>query len=182
MSTPYQRIENHEQVLSAFGYWPRFHDAEVRSLRLDRNEVVFGPIHEACIDVCLHAFEWTDHVPPAFNHHLVQFRFRGVEDLAIEGFNHQNAVLEFKVEDCAVQPDALAGFRVTFVPAYGLSGSFWAVSAEVLSVIPCDEQGRPRQKAEPDAPPNSRPPLQLPASPGVQSSDSQRTPSPGGCG
>ena len=36
--------------------------------------------------------------------------------------------------------------------------------------------------AEPDAPPNSRPPSQLPGSPEIQSSDSQRTPSSGGCG
>jgi hypothetical protein len=32
------------------------------------------------------------------------------------------------------------------------------------------------------AAPNSRPPRQLPASPEIQSSDSQRTPSSGGCG
>ena len=36
--------------------------------------------------------------------------------------------------------------------------------------------------AEPGAPPNSRPPSQLPASLEVQSPDSQRTPSSGGCG
>jgi hypothetical protein len=39
-----------------------------------------------------------------------------------------------------------------------------------------------KKKAEQDAAPNSRPPSQLPASPEVQSSDSQRTPSSGGCG
>ena len=33
-----------------------------------------------------------------------------------------------------------------------------------------------------DAPPNSRPPSQLPPSPEVQTPDSQRTPSSGGCG
>lgn len=36
--------------------------------------------------------------------------------------------------------------------------------------------------AEPDAAPNSHPPSQSPPSPEVQSSDSLRTPSPGGCG
>lgn len=39
-----------------------------------------------------------------------------------------------------------------------------------------------RGKVEPDAPPNSRQPSQLASSPEVQSSDSQRTPSSGGCG
>jgi hypothetical protein len=37
-------------------------------------------------------------------------------------------------------------------------------------------------KAQQDAAPNSRPPSQLPVSPEVQSSDTQRTPSSGGCG
>jgi hypothetical protein len=39
-----------------------------------------------------------------------------------------------------------------------------------------------RRFAEPDASPNSRLPSELPTSPGVQSSDSQRTPSSGGRG
>jgi hypothetical protein len=36
--------------------------------------------------------------------------------------------------------------------------------------------------SEQNAAPNSRPPSQLPTSPEIQSSDSQRTPSSGGCG
>jgi hypothetical protein len=39
-----------------------------------------------------------------------------------------------------------------------------------------------KRNGEPDAAPNSRQPSRLPASPEVQSSDSQRTPSSGGCG
>ena len=39
-----------------------------------------------------------------------------------------------------------------------------------------------REDVEPDAAPNSRPPSQLPNSPAVPSSDSQRTSSSGGCG
>jgi hypothetical protein len=39
-----------------------------------------------------------------------------------------------------------------------------------------------RKAGQPDAPPNSRPPSQLPSSPENPSSDSQRTPSSGGCG
>lgn len=40
----------------------------------------------------------------------------------------------------------------------------------------------PKKITEQDAAPNSRPPSQLPTSPEVQSSDSQRTSSSGGCG
>jgi hypothetical protein len=42
--------------------------------------------------------------------------------------------------------------------------------------------GSASQKVQPSAPPNSRPPSQLPASPEVQAFDSQRTPPSGGCG
>lgn len=45
-----------------------------------------------------------------------------------------------------------------------------------------DRARRLARRGEQDAPPNSRPPSQLPTSPEVQSSDSQRTPSSGGCG
>ena len=42
--------------------------------------------------------------------------------------------------------------------------------------------GCAKKRAEPAAPPNSRPPSQLPSSPEVQPSDSPRTSSSGGCG
>jgi hypothetical protein len=44
------------------------------------------------------------------------------------------------------------------------------------------EQLAQKLSAEPDAPPNSRPPQQLPASPDIQTPDSQRASSSSGCG
>ncbi len=156
MSTPYQRIEGHEQVLAAFGYWPSFHDGEVRSLVLDRNAVLFDDIADAQIEVCLHALEWTRDPQPRFNHHLVRFRFHEVSELRLEGFNHQKAILEFRIEERSSHAEARAGLMITFVPAHGLSGSFCVGSAEVLSVVPCGKDGRARG-AEPDASPSGGP-------------------------
>src|ERR1043166_1467399 len=152
MSAPYERIQGHTQVLEAFGYWPTFHDAEVRSLILDRNSTLFENIADAQIEVCLHALEWTRNAQPDFNHHLVEIRFHEVDEVELEGFNHQNAILEFRIED-----HRGVGLKMTFVPAHGLSGSFCAAKAEVLSVVPCNKDGRPRQKAEPGASPNGGP-------------------------
>lgn len=60
---------------------------------------------------------------------------------------------------------------------------FWgAGSSVVLGVILVICLKGVRRGAEPDAPPNSRPPLQLSRLPADQSSDSQRTPSSGGRG
>lgn len=149
MSNPYQHIKGHERILNAFGYWPSFHDSEIRSVLLDRSSVLFEEVADTRLDVCLHAFEWTRNTQPAFNHHLVQLRFHEINDVNINGFNHQNAIMEFKIEDHVQHPDAAVGLKLTFVPANGLSGSFCAASAEVLSVIPCDDAGRPRHNAEP---------------------------------
>lgn len=146
MSTTYQRIEGHMQVVDAFGYWPVFHDAEVRSLLLDRNAALFEDIADARLDLCLHAFEWTGSNAPAFNHHLVQFRFHEVHELTLEGFNHQNAIYDFTIEDYGKQADAPRELKLTIAGALGLSGSFRARSGQVLSVTPCDKKGRPRQQ------------------------------------
>lgn len=147
MSEPYQYITNHEQVIRAFGYWPSFHDSEVRSLTLDRNSVLFGQIADARLDVILHAFEWTRETKPAFNHHLVNFRFYGIQEIVLDSFNHQNALLEFKVEEWRRGPDAPIGLRLTFVPAFGLAGFLRASSGEVLSVVACDERGKLMERA-----------------------------------
>lgn len=158
MGTSYERIVGHAQVLAAFGYWPAFHDSEVRSLLLDRNAVLFEPIADARVDLCLHAFEWTHGAQPVFNHHLVNFRFHDVDELVLNDFNHQNAILEFRIEDHSRHADVPVGFKLTFLPAHGLSGSFCAASAEVASVIPCDEKGRPHRDT---APPDGDPPPPL---------------------
>jgi hypothetical protein len=151
MSTPYHRIEGHLQVLDAFGYWPSFHDAEILSLLLDRSAVLFEGIADARLELSLHAFEWTRSDCPAFNHHLVQFRFHDLEEVALSGFNHQNAILMLKIADEVRGDDRPSGLKITFVPAHGLSGSFCAGNAEVLSVTPCDKDGRSRPRAEPVA-------------------------------
>lgn len=142
MSKPYERIKDHEHVVRALGAWPRFHDAEVLLLSMDRN-TSFERIAEPRLDVCLHAFEWTGGAQPSFNHHLVKIRFYDIEDVELGGFNHQNAILELRIEDNVHRANKPVGFKVTFIPAYGLAGSFSAGNAEVLSVVACDKNGNP---------------------------------------
>ena len=72
-------------------------------------------------------------------------------------------------------------------PLEGLAaflGSITFVAAGVLIVFLSlrKRSGDSARNAEPDAPPNSRPPSQLPGSPKVQTPDSLRTPPSGGCG
>jgi len=144
MSLPCEKIKGYTRVLETFGYWPSFHDAEVRPLLLDRNSVLFEDIADARVDVRLHAFEWTQDAQPVFNNHLVEFSFHEVDGVKLEDFNHQNAILEFRIEDDLRHAGASTGLKLTFVPAHGFSGSFCSGSAEVLSVVPCSKDGQPR--------------------------------------
>jgi len=146
MSAAYESIEAHETVLKAFGYWPAFHDAEVRSLVLDRNGALFDKVADARVDLYLHALEWTKAEKPMFNHHLVHLRFHDVEELALQGFNHQNAIFELKIEEHIRHPETPRQLKVTLLPAFGLAGSFCAASGRVLSVAPCDSNGNAKQE------------------------------------
>lgn len=152
MNAPWQRINFCERVVNAFGYWPRFHDSEIRSYSLARDTLLFGEIAEVRLELCIHAFEWTDRTPPAFNHQLVRLLFRDVDDVSLDGFNHQNAILELKIETKGESQQNPAGIMVTIVPAHGLSGSFSAAGCEVISVVPCNECGQQIARPNPLSP------------------------------
>jgi hypothetical protein len=72
------------------------------------------------------------------------------------------------------------GPYVHFQISQGLGVSAIALAAVLGGVTVYRKKTKAR--TEPGATPNSRPPSRLPSSPEVQSSDSLRTPSSGGCG
>jgi hypothetical protein len=140
-------LEGREKVVRAFGYWPVFHDSEVRSLTLDRNRVLFGEIANARIEMVVHAMEWTkasaDNAP-TFNHHLVHFEFEEVDDVDLGGFNHQNALFEIIFKPAIEAGTARPSYGVVLNPAHGLGGFFRYARGKVLNVVPCTEEGLPR--------------------------------------
>ena len=140
-------LTNHEKVVVAFGYWPLFHDAEVRSLKLDRNQTLFEGVSNPQIELVIHALEWTeakDDAPPSFNHHLVHLNFEEVDDVQLSGFNHQNALYSVRFEIAEVVTGGMARHRVGLDPAHGLGGSFTYARGHVVSIVPCSDQGAPR--------------------------------------
>ncbi len=139
-------LDNHEAVLTAFGYWPTFHDSEVVSLLMDQSGILFDKIHNARIEIVVHAFEWTEskeRSEPIFNHHLVHFAFENVSEVALEGFNHQNALHSFDFEEVPEDASCNHSFKVSLKSALGLGGEFAASNGEVISVISCDQEGNP---------------------------------------
>jgi hypothetical protein len=138
----------HEKVVKAFDYWPVFHDSELRSLTLDRNRILFGEIGNARIEMIVHAFEWTKPLgdsTPAFNHHLVHFEFEEVSDVELSGFNHQNALFELIFKPVLESEASPPSYGLVLNPAHGLGGFFRYARGQVVRVVPCTQEGVPRE-------------------------------------
>ena len=136
-------IPGSDLLTGVFGYWPSFHDAEV--VRLELRVEPFGNGPDLLADV--HAFEITKDVWPdgylVLRHHvLVSFRFRGVDQLQLEGWNSQNVLFGLRIEDIrSRQLDALK-FEVCFDSSSGVGAEFLCRSAEIEAVRPWEPRDR----------------------------------------
>lgn len=145
MVTEIPKIANAHLVVAAFGYWPSFHDAEIKSIRLARagSEVLNGPI----LDLEIHAFEMTDRLSPGSTtyhldkHNLISFRFSEVTELQLDGFNHQNAIFGLSISDMSEAGWEGPRLMVEIESSFGASISFYCVTAAVNSVVPCGGDG-----------------------------------------
>jgi hypothetical protein len=136
MQDPALIVSAHEQLTSIFGGWPSFHDAEVLSIRLERegsdrwqSPALFAKVH-------VFAGRPDENSPTGvefYNHTLVTFRFDLVVDLELSGFNHQNAIFDLRIEP---SPDDASErtILVTFEPSFGVGCSFSCQSVEVIGI------------------------------------------------
>src|SRR5262249_59463196 len=104
----------------------------------------YGPT----LDTIIHTFEITSEVGAdgcyVLRHHvLVHFRFHDVVELKIEAFNHQNVLYGLGISDLRERQLENVKFGVSFDSSFGLDGSFQCRAIEVVSVVPCNEQGEP---------------------------------------
>jgi len=125
MEQPETFIARADLVISRFGEWPGFHDAEVMKLELHRE----GRI----LLLELKAFQMLKETDEKGyfkiqNLSLITFRFAGIEDLRLEGFNGQNAIFGLNFERDGVK------IRVSLEPAHGLGGEFLCETVEVVQV------------------------------------------------
>lgn len=138
-------VGNAETLLSAFGYWPSFHDAEVHQAVLDRGSAGARP----SVTLVVHAFDTTDQVDEkgycrVATSVLVTLRFDDVRESELHDLGTQNVLssLNFKLETGGL-------IHVTLGPCYGLYGSVVCGQVTVISVVPW------RSPTE-DAPPVAR--------------------------
>src|ERR1700704_6514728 len=78
-------LGNHQALIDHFGYWPSFHDANVLSCTAPTAE-------RQTVDLTLHTWEMTSEVDAKGyyvlrKHTLVAFRFTGIHDASLEGFD-----------------------------------------------------------------------------------------------
>lgn len=118
---PAEFIKNADEVCSLYGSWPTFHDAEVLTVALERGAPPKIP-PSMVIRV------WTTSYNDRAVQSIVRSRFDRPEELAIEGFNHQNVLFEinFKLVENMV--------HVTFEGIYGVHATFRCQKVTVEAV------------------------------------------------
>jgi len=116
-----------ERVVQKVGFETVFHDAEVLRVELRRTgtkptlEVVIltgRSLRESEIDQSSHRY------------YIVRLLFRGIEDVELEEFNHQNVIQSL------VQTQVDDRWKVHFAGIFGLDLSFTCDEGEVLSIEP----------------------------------------------
>jgi hypothetical protein len=133
-------IRGAEQLTALFGRWPSFHDAEIVRVELDRDAATdraSGPT----LTLDIYAFEAGPELAPngqyvLRNEVLVSFRFLEVYQLALDGFNQQNAVWNLHITDISERQLERARYEVHVAPSFGVGATFQCFDAEVLTVLP----------------------------------------------
>jgi hypothetical protein len=138
----YRFIEGHERVVDHLGLWPSFHDAEVLKLVIDRMSDPVGSGPRPALDLHLRGWVMTSEVTAEGFYKLhgeavFHFRFEGVSEVRIEGFNNQNVLSSLNLELVSHPRDANRQvLHVELEHCYEFEASFTAERARVLSITP----------------------------------------------
>lgn len=140
-----QKIRNGETLEGIFGYWPSFHDAEIVQIRLDRGDLLEpeGEPRKPTLEADIHVFETTAQVTAERfhalrKHTLGTLAFRGVDELQLDGFNHQNVLFGLALEDISGRQLELLKWRVAFDSSFGLAATLVCEEIEVVRAVPFD--------------------------------------------
>lgn len=129
---PATGVVNSEALISAFGFWPSFHDAEVHSAILDRGDALEPP----SITLVVYAFSCDREVDEngffrIATSVLVTLKCLDVRESELVDLGHQNVVASM-----GFKPTTEGLVRVTLEPCYGLSGSIVCSQVRIESVVP----------------------------------------------
>ena len=143
-------IAGSEKLSKIFGYWPSFHDAEVLDLHFARGNVEpeKGVYDFPILTLKIHVWQLTKNVDSKgylilLHHTLVTLKFRDVSDFQMQGFNHQNAMMELALTSQERTEGPSPYFAVELVPAFGMGASFNCLGLEVVEAVSCTPDGTP---------------------------------------
>jgi hypothetical protein len=139
-------IEGSQRITDIFGYWPSFHDAEIIDFHLWRGEVDSGRSSYVfpVLTLLVNLWELTNEVDAegflvCRHHTLAKLRFHHVDDLVMQGFNHQNAIFHLAIEHAVRPTGPSPHFSVHLEPAFGIDASFTCLRIEVIEARRCAE-------------------------------------------
>jgi hypothetical protein len=135
-------VQGSEKLLAIFGRWPSFHDAEVMEIRLARKPKERGEKRDQGVELSARIRTWdmTNEVDSTGYYvlkkqTLVKFRFSGVEELKLEGFNHQNVIFGLTIQPKESSDAGSSKFHVEFDPSFGVDAIFDCSAIEVVDAI-----------------------------------------------
>lgn len=130
-------IQGSGKVVSALGYWPSFHDAEVLSFTLERGAKPEEKRSVAQISVQVRQYEPRHEGTAKYEMALAQnvvvtLVFEGVEAVEVEDFNFQNVINSLHVLPAAELPGVM--LRVEVESIYGFGARWLCKAARVENV------------------------------------------------
>jgi len=141
-------VAGSEKLTRIFGGWPSFHDAEVHEMHLERESKRQRPkLHEfPRMTAKIHLWTSTKEVDHRgyyvlTNHTLVTMRFEEVDDLKLEGFNHQNVIFGIQISRVERDEEPSAPFAVDFDSIFGVGATFTCRRVEIISAEPFEVEG-----------------------------------------
>ncbi|WP_426492005.1 Imm50 family immunity protein [Hymenobacter sp. 102] len=124
------RIANASLVLEHFGYWPNFHDAEVKKVAFEAN-----PGYYPTVTFVLAAFQSSASTDAQgyfrqVKHCEIELRFTGIKEIDFDGFSHQNVIFNLKFDEQGID------LICTLESSVGLDACVKAEAAEIVSLTP----------------------------------------------
>ena len=141
----YELIRNYKLLFNIYGYWPTLHDGEIHKFVLERKFDDENNCKFSSIEFIIHGWEMTTKIEKGYyklqKHHLIHFRFDYIDELEIDGFNHQNAINSLEIEVLPKNDKGYLPLSIVIEQCYGISAEFTALSGAIVSVIPCTNEG-----------------------------------------
>lgn len=135
MDSSYTAIRNYEALVKFLGKWPSFDDFEVDSMFLKRSD----DDEELWPTLTIKFLGFRHDVPlesPDRSNCFIVLRFGGLENMTLNGFNHQNAINGLVVKANWSERRKRDLFTVDLIQGFGVGTKFECSEIDLVSVTP----------------------------------------------